>query len=150
MTEKQRKEECKKCVHCDEEYLTNNTEGCCMFHLDRKLDCCDSFKGRRESKDAFYDGISQGKYAMCVEMINFINQLKEEYNNGWIPIEEGLPEEHKLYDITFRNSVGIHSDSAIFIPSIRKWFWDADETEFVENEILAWAEKREPYQPKGE
>lgn len=47
MTEKQRKEDCKKCVHCDDEYLMNSTEGCCMFHLDRKLDCCDSFKGKR-------------------------------------------------------------------------------------------------------
>lgn len=88
---------------------------------------------------------------------NVLKQAQDEvkciinqYNNGWIPASERLPEEHKLYDITFRNSVGIHSDSAIFIPSIRKWFWDADETEFVENEILAWAEKREPYQPKGE
>ena len=71
-------------------------------------------------------------------------------SNGWIPCSERLPEEHKLYDITFKNSAGIHSDSAIYNPYLKRWLWDADETELVENEILAWAEKREPYQPKGE
>ncbi len=74
----------------------------------------------------------------------------EENHNGWIPCSERLPEEHKLYDITFKNSAGIHSDSAIYNPYLKRWLWDADETELVENEILAWAEKREPYQPKGE
>lgn len=79
-----------------------------------------------------------------------ILKLTEQYNNGWIPCSERLPEEHKLYDITFKNSAGIHSDSAIYNPYLKIWLWDADETELVENEILAWAEKREPYQPKGE
>ena len=72
------------------------------------------------------------------------------WSNGWIPCSERLPEEHKLYDITFKNSAGIHSDSAIYNPYLKRWLWDADETELVENEILAWAEKREPYQTKGE
>lgn len=64
---------------------------------------------------------------------------------GWIACEERLPEEYKLYDITFENSAGIHSDSAIYNPYLKKWLWDADETELVENKVLAWAEKREPY-----
>lgn len=79
-----------------------------------------------------------------------ILKLTEQYNNGWIPCSDRLPEEHKLYDITFRNSAGIHSDSAIYNPYLQRWLWDADETELVENEVLAWAEKRKPYQPKGE
>lgn len=81
--------------------------------------------------------------------ITKVRKVAEEYDNGWISASERLPEEYKLYDITFKNSAGIHSDSAIFNTHLKKWFWDADETELVENEILAWAEKREPYQPKG-
>ena len=72
-------------------------------------------------------------------------ELRKEYNNGWIPCSERLPEEHKLYDITFRNDVGTHSVSAIYDPNCKLWFWDADETELVDSEVLAWAEKREPY-----
>lgn len=80
--------------------------------------------------------------------VEIINQIAEEYNNGWIACRERLPEEHKLYDITFKNSTGIHSDSAIYNPYLKRWLWDADETELVENEVLAWAEKREPYRRK--
>ena len=79
-----------------------------------------------------------------------VKEVAEEYKDGWIACSEMLPEEHKLYDITFKNSAGIHSDSAIYNPYLKRWLWDADETELVENEILAWAEKREPYQTKGE
>lgn len=75
----------------------------------------------------------------CTEIV----RQAAEYNNGWIPCSERLPEEHALYDITFRNSAGIHSDSAIYNPYLKRWLWDADETELVENEVLAWAEKRE-------
>ena len=81
--------------------------------------------------------------------IEIVKQEAEQYNNGWISCSDRLPEEHNLYDITFKNSAGIHSDSAIYNPYLKRWLWDADETELVENEILAWAEKREPYQPKG-
>ena len=81
---------------------------------------------------------------------NIVQKVAEEYNNSWIPCSERLPEEHKLYDITFKNDAGIHSDSAIYNPYLKRWLWDADETELVENEVLAWADKREPYQPKRE
>ena len=89
---------------------------------------------------------------ICVvdDAIEIVKQAATEYNNGWIPCSERLPKEHKLYDITFRNSAGIHSDSAIYNPYLKRWLWDADETELVENEIFAWAEKREPYQPSGD
>ena len=74
----------------------------------------------------------------------------EENHNGWIPCSERLPEEHKQYDITTKNEVGIHSDTAIYNPFVGMWFWDESESKHIEIEVLAWAEKREPYQPKGE
>ena len=74
----------------------------------------------------------------------------EENHNGWIPCSEWLPEEHKQYDITTKNDVGIHSDTAIYNPFLGMWFWDEAESKHIEIEVLAWAEKRDPYQPKGE
>lgn len=74
----------------------------------------------------------------------------EDNHNGWIPCSEQLPEEHKQYDITTKNEVGIHSDTAIYNPFVGMWFWDESESKHIEIEILAWAEKREPYQQKGE
>ena len=74
----------------------------------------------------------------------------EENHNDWIPCSERLPEEHKQYDITTKNEAGIHSDTAIYNPFVGMWFWDEVENKPIEIEVLAWAEKREPYQPKGE
>lgn len=69
----------------------------------------------------------------------------KQLESGWIPCSNRLPEEHKLYDITTRNDAGIHSDSAIWCPQRKAWYWDAGESIKVEIEVLAWAEKREPY-----
>lgn len=99
-----------------------------------------------KSLDVAYEKVGEA----IDKAIEIVKQEAAEYNSGWIPCSERLPEEHKQYDITFKNSTGIHSDSAIYNPYLKRWLWDADETELVENEILAWAEKREPYQPKGE
>lgn len=116
----------------------------------------------KEKCDEVQENISDEKTDLCgatikALAIEIVKQTAEEFgtdrnvgSNGWIPCSERLPEEHKLYDITFKNSAGIHSDSAIYNPYLKIWLWDADETELVENEILAWAEKREPYQTKGE
>ncbi len=101
----------------------------------------DKYKKKHKGSSGYYVSVTNDIKAI-------VKQVAEEYNNGWISVSEGLPEEYKLYDITFKNSAGTHSDSAIFNTYLKKWFWDADETELVENEILAWAEKREPYQPR--
>ena len=42
----------------------------------------------------------------------------------------------------------VQESIAIYNPYLKRWLWDADETELVENEVLAWAEKREPYRRK--
>lgn len=40
------------------------------------------------------------KSEMCEEIIENINQLTKEYNNGWIPCNERLPEEWEYIYIT--------------------------------------------------
>lgn len=117
-----------------------------------KLEECKDIMISPKVSDCFEEECKYNDCTVCVfaKAIEIVKQETEKYNNGWIPCSERLPEEHKLYDITFKNSAGIHSDSAIYNPYLKRWLWDADETELVENEILAWAEKREPYQPKEE
>lgn len=94
------------------------------------------------------DTYSKGKNAgLRKAKILAEEQSEAYYGGGWIPCEDRLPDEHKLYDITFEDSAGIHSDSAIYNPYLGRWLWDADETELVESKVLAWAEKRKPYCP---
>ena len=71
---------------------------------------------------------AKGKKDVMLEVRKIVQEVAEEYNNDWVPCGERMPEEHKLYDITFRNDAGIHSDSAIYNPFLKRWLWDSDET----------------------
>ena len=44
MTENERKELCKKCNHCDDDYIKKNTEGCVMWHNDRCYGGCTEYQ----------------------------------------------------------------------------------------------------------
>lgn len=101
-------------------------------------------------ENVFIKGNSHNVAAGISKAIEIVKQEAAGYNNGWIPCSERLPEEHKQYDITTKNEAGIHSDTAIYNPFVGMWFWDEVENKPIEIEVLAWTEKREPYQPKGE
>ena len=78
-------------------------------------------------------------------------QAQENYSKEYpncLPCAEKKPQKPKHYDITIKNEAGIRSTTAIYSPFWKKWFWDAKETDEVACEILAWAEKRKPYQPE--
>ena len=45
-----------------------------------------------ESKDDYEVSITRYN-----RLLNIVNQLAEEYNNGWIPVEQKLPEENGKY-----------------------------------------------------
>lgn len=46
-----------------------------------------------------------GKREEVEEIKKIINQLAEEYSNGWIPCSERLPEETECYLVTWRDRV---------------------------------------------
>ena len=78
--------------------------------------------------------------------ISIVNQLAEEYNNGWISVEDRLPEESGEY-LTY---VEYDEDEFIAIDEI-----DCDgiakEWNCTPNyHVLAWQPLPAPYQPKGE
>lgn len=123
-----------------------------------------------DCEDAFDDGMSQGKYEMCFEMINFINQIKEEYNNGWIPVSERLPEEHdsmfaklkgtdKWNDAMFEKTSDIvnvtvedmNGNAATTVAHTVDGKWKCDLLVINSSyRITAWQPLPEPYQPKGD
>lgn len=76
----------------------------------------------------------------------------EEYNNGWIPCSERLPEEKQEVMLTFKNSAGLHVGEATYKNNV---FFYVTDTEFgyyeeVYKNPIAWKLKDVPYQPKGE
>ena len=81
-----------------------------------------------------------------------IHKVAEEYNNGWIPISDRLPENDKYILLSFDN---------FSVPMIGRYegyesggaFYIGDEDTTCSKQDLfvnAWQPLPEPYQPKGE
>lgn len=80
-----------------------------------------------------------------------VNQTAAEYNNGWIPVEERLPEESNYYCVTTENmETGDRIEQRIWFA--HKDDYDIEESEWREicgyEKVIAWRHS-EPYQ-KGE
>ena len=87
-------------------------------------------------------------FVPITEAIQIVNQLAEEYNNGWIPCIERLPEDCTIYEVTARFGNGMcYTEFAYYDESKGEW-WKHDEDGLVN--VLAWKEHSAPYQPKGE
>ena len=91
------------------------------------------------------------------EVIKIVQEIAEEYNNGWIPCSERLPEyAESLVNCTIKRL----SDGHVWVQNLiynridNKWKWtDYPEDIYVDMDsftILSWQPLPEPYQPKGE
>lgn len=70
----------------------------------------------------------------------------EEYNNGWIPCSERLPEDCTIYEVTARFGNGMcYTEFAYYDESKGEW-WKHDDDGLVN--VLAWKEHSMPYIPK--
>ena len=110
--------------------------------------------------------ISQRGYARGIDKaIEIVNQTAAEYNNGWIPCSERLPEEGGYYLVTYHGwSNGDYlpkfDDTYVrrlhYQKSERFTGWNHprycdDKAENDTNrEVIAWQKLPRPYQTKGE
>ena len=71
----------------------------------------------------------------------------------WIPVEEGLPEEHEIVDITYVSEIYEYKDDGdiFYIERVtgtayykdEKWFDEYDE--YILEDVIAWKPRPEPY-----
>lgn len=75
-----------------------------------------------------------------------IKQAAAEYNDGWIPCRERLPEKY--------NRVLVCTDKGNYytahLNKEQKWVCTSDSTMIVNSNIIAWQPLPAIYQPKGE
>ena len=113
-----------------------------------------------------------GQLMTYQRVIEIVNQLAEEYNGGWIPCSERLPETNDAVNITWvnRKPEPYYKDikdkpfTATGHYHKGKWYWyscvckdyldeygnsDIDEVD-KDIEIIAWQPLPAPYQSKGE
>ena len=76
-----------------------------------------------------------------------VNQLAEEYNNGWIPVSSGNPKETGLYQVTVDDN-DEPVITAMYLAEVDIWSYHAGYGNYMK--VLAWRSLPQPYQPKGE
>jgi hypothetical protein len=117
-----------------------------------EMDDCDSCRADHYL-DARLEGINKA--------IKIVNQLAEEYNGGWISVNDRLPEENGKYIVYYRKwSFGNYlpkfdeKEIRILRYSTNGWFFptygDTEAEKDIHREVLAWQPLPAPYQPKGE
>ena len=76
------------------------------------------------------------------KIIEKLEEIREQYNNGWIPCSERLPEENTSVIACFIHGAVMELE---FYDGIFHGIYD-----YTTKAISAWMPLPEPYQPKGE
>lgn len=97
------------------------------------------FEKIREMLIEWYKHSGDG-WIPCIEVLDIINQIEAEYNNGWIKCEDKLPEPNKCCLVAYKVS-GVMRIAIFLFNGI-----DFNQTE--ETEVIAWQPLPQP--PKGE
>lgn len=100
---------------------------------------------RLEENQTIVFRLEGGKPTQSIDLVKAIENVKQtaaEYNNGWIPCSERLPEE------LLNSLIGwdAYRERCVFVQYIGGRFVIGDDTESVK--ITHWMDV--PYQPKGE
>ena len=114
--------------------------------LEKELKLADEEKLRCARENPLQFDSAKGYAHGVGNAIEIVKQEAEQYNNGWIPVSERLPEESGEY-LTW---VEYDGDRFIAIDEIdcdgiiKEWNCSTD------YKVVAWQPLPQPYQPKGE
>lgn len=97
---------------------------------------------------SYYDGYEDG----CCRAKEIIWEVAEEYNNGWIPCSEQLPEQPKENPIFENNPLELYLVTVKNTEYAFRAFWNGKHFTdgFGTLDVIAWQPLPEPYQQKGE
>lgn len=88
------------------------------------------------------------------QAIEIVKQTAAEYNSGWIPCSERLPEEAFGCLVTVMDcEPSTQTDFENILPYFVGYdghSWNDADGEEIPFEVIAWKKRPEPYQPKGE
>ena len=94
-----------------------------------------------------FNSDDRAEYDAYINAIEIVKQEAEQYNNGWIPCSERLPEERET--VLLQDFDGFYELGVCTVKCGIKGFEDGDWWSSANN-FIAWKPLPEPYQPKGE
>ena len=96
-----------------------------------------------------FDGTA---YELGVKIVDFIENIDGEKENGWIPVTERLPEEDGRYLVTFKNGIkvcmvgyGSCKRTVLGYPIGHGWYSLEEAQYYAKDSIIAWMHLPEPY-----
>ena len=96
-----------------------------------------------------FDGTA---YELGVKIIDFIENIDGEKENGWIPVTERLPEEDGRYLVTFKYGIkvcmvgyGSCKRTVLGYPIGHGWYSLEEAQYYAEDSIIAWMHLPESY-----
>lgn len=101
--------------------------------------------------DAEVNGVT---FANFDDAIDIVNQVEADYNNGWIPCSERLPEDCSsvICSLKLKNKAMYSINALWYNRELKKWCDIETDEPFVEKlfEVTAWQPLPEPYKPREE
>jgi hypothetical protein len=102
--------------------------------------------GRLEEYPTYSFGVSllnTEEYIKVSDLKKLVNQLAEEYNNGWIPVEQRLPEQKnvRVDDLEFRTSEFLWvttNDGEVIQATYETDKWYSYEGILINKNVIAW------------
>ena len=95
-----------------------------------------------------------GMFDAFDKAIEIVKQTAAEYNNGWIPCSERLPDEAFGCLVTVMDcNPSTQADFENILPYFVGYdgeTWNDADGEEIPFEVIAWQKLPQPYQPKGE
>lgn len=102
-------------------------------------------KLEEEKVKGIYDSSSIiGEKNVWYKAIEIVKQEAEQYNNGWIPCSDRLPEANQMVLATEKDSEYVILCCYEFFEGYGYGFNGSN------GNVIAWMELPQPYQPKGE
>ena len=86
------------------------------------------------------------------DAISIVKELAAEYNDGWIPVVERLPEKSGEYTVT-QERYSLFDGEFLCVEVANDVQFDADTKKWYRGKmfsVIAWKHLPTPYQPKGE
>lgn len=77
--------------------------------------------------------------------IEIVKQAEAEYNGGWIPCSERVPNNYQIHEVTAKYNETVYTEFAYY-DGVKDEWWKHDDDELVN--VIAWKENSEPYKPE--
>ncbi len=87
-----------------------------------------------------------GSIKSYADAIDIVNQVEQEYSDGWIPCSERLPEEDGAYLVTLYSKY--YQQFEVDLLSYNKKYgeWNDIEDRDYSDEVIAWKQLPEPFE----